>query len=116
MKAGGLMATSLAAVVTLVALGTWHLRTRRRPSWFTCPDGRFYITLGYPAVIIAVYWLTNSPKIGGFEWVLGNLWALGAMIAFVCGFNALNAESERQALSHLDIESVPASETTADIY
>ena len=61
------MATSLAAVITLVTLGAWHLRTRRRPSWLTCPDGRFYITLGYPAVVIAVYWLTNSPKIGGFE-------------------------------------------------
>ena len=68
------------------------------------------------AVVIAVYWLTNSPKIGGFEWALGNLWALGAMIALVYGFNALNAESQRQTASELDIESVPASETSADIY
>ena len=109
------METSLAAVITLVALGAWHLRTRRRPSWFTCPDGRFYVTLGYPAVVIAVYWLTNSPTIGGFEWTLGNLWALGAMIAFVTGFNALNAESERQALSHLDTETTPQPKASTSV-
>jgi hypothetical protein len=110
------MATSLAAVITLVALGSWHVRTRRHPSWFTCPDGRFYITAGYPAVAIAVYWLMNSSTIGGFEWALGSLWALGAMTAFVYGFNALGAGGERRTFSELDIESVPASETTVDIH
>jgi hypothetical protein len=91
------MGSSLACAITLVALGLWHLRTRRHPTWSVCPDGRFYITIGYPAVVIAVYWLMNSPTTTGLEWVLGNLWALGAMTAFVCGFDALNAVSERQA-------------------
>jgi hypothetical protein len=114
-EAGVLMATSLAAVTTLVALGLWHLRIRRHPSWFTCPDGRFYITVGYPAVVIAVYWLMNSTTVGELEWVLGNLWTLGAMTAFVYGFNALNAESERQTSSHLDIESIPEPQTSIDV-
>ena len=95
------MGSSLAGVITLVALGLWHLRTRRHPNWSTCPDGRFYITIGYPAVVIAVYWLLNSPTATGLEWALGNLWALGAMSSFVYGFNALDAESERQPSSDL---------------
>jgi hypothetical protein len=116
MKAGGLMAPSLAALITLVALGVWHLRVRRHPSWLTCPDGRFYITVGNPAVVIAVYWLTNSSTIGGLEWALGNLWALAAMSAFVYGFNALNAESERTILSDLDVESIPEPQTSIDAH
>lgn len=110
------MATSLAAVVTLVALGLWHLRIRRHPVWFTCPDARFYITAGYPAVVIAVYWLMSSSTISGLEWVLGNLWALGAMTAFVYGFNALNAEYERQTLAAFDVESIPDTQTSIDVH
>ena len=91
------MESSLAGVVTLVALGLWHLRNRRHPKWSVCPDGRFYIIIGYPAVVIAVYWLLNSPTTAGVEWALGNVWALGAMTAFVYGFNTLNAVAERQA-------------------
>ena len=49
------MGSSLAGVIVLVGLGLWHLRTRRHPNWSSCPDGRFYITIGYPAVVIAVY-------------------------------------------------------------
>ena len=108
------MAPSLAALITVVALGLWHLRIRRHPSWLTCSDGRFYFTVGYPAVVIAVYWLTNSSTIGGLEWALGNLWTLGAMTAFVYGSNALNVESERQNSSHLDIESISEPQTSID--
>ena len=54
------MGSSLAGVITLVAHGLWHLRSRRHPNWSVCPDGRFYITIGYLAVVIAAYWLLNS--------------------------------------------------------
>ena len=52
----------------------------------------------------------------GFEWALGNLWALGAMTAFVYGFNALDAERERRAFSDPYIESLPESETPIDVH
>ena len=110
------MASSLAVLITLVALGVWHIRIRRHANWFTCPDGRFYITIGYPAVVIAVYWLTNSATIGGLEWALGSLWALGAMSTFVYGFNALNAESEGTYLSDFDVESIPEPQTSIDVH
>jgi hypothetical protein len=108
------MGSSLVGIITVVALCRWHLRTRRHPNWPVCPDGRFYITIGYPAVVIAVYWLVNSSTTAGLEWALGNLWALGAMTAFVYGFNALNAVSERRNLIGRAVESIPdaASEAT----
>lgn len=101
------MGSSLVGIITVVALGGWHLRTRRHPYWPVSPDGRFYITIGYPAVVIAVYWLVNSSTTAGLEWALGNLWMLGAMTAFVYGFNALNAVSERQNLIGRAVESIP---------
>jgi hypothetical protein len=104
---GILIGSSLVAIITVVALGGWHLRNRRHPNWSVCPDGRFYITIGYPAVVIALYWLVNSSTTAGLEWALGNLWALGAMTAFVYGYNALNAVSERQNLIGRAVESMP---------
>ena len=104
---GILIGSSLVGIITVVALGGWHLRNRRHPNWSVCPDGRFYITIGYPAVVIALYWLVNSSTTAGLEWALGNLWALGAMAAFVYGFNALNAVSERQNLIGRAVESMP---------
>jgi hypothetical protein len=66
-----------------------------------------YITIGYPAVVIAVYWLMNSSTTTGLEWAMGNLWTLGAMTAFVYGFNALNAVSEQQNRFGRAVESIP---------
>ena len=107
------MASSLVGVITLVALGGWHSRNRRHPNWSVAPEARFYITMGYPAVAIAVYWLMNAPAATGLDWALGNLWALAAMTSFVYGFNALNAESERQDLVTRAVESIldPADES-----
>jgi hypothetical protein len=104
---GILIGSSLVGIITVVALGGWHLRNRRHPNWSVCPDGRFYITIGYPAVVIALYWLVNSSTTAGLEWALGNLWAIGAMTAFVYGFNALNAVSERQNLIGRAVKSFP---------
>jgi hypothetical protein len=102
-----LIRSSLVAIITVVALGGWHLRNRRHPNWSVCPDGRFYITIGYPAVVIALYWLMNSSTTAWLEWVLGSLWAVGAMTAFAYGYNALNAVSERQNLIGPAVESMP---------
>ena len=76
------MSPAIAAILTVATLVVWHLRTRRHPNWSVCPDGRFYITIGYPAVVIAAYWLLNSSTATGLEWAIGNLWALGAMVSF----------------------------------
>jgi hypothetical protein len=103
---GVLMGSTITALITVAALGGWHLRTRRHPNWSVCPDGRFYITIGYPAVAVAVYWLMEASSTTGLEWALGNLWALGAMIAFVRGFNELHALSQRHHAVARTVESI----------
>jgi hypothetical protein len=89
------MSSTLVGIVMVAALVGWHLHTRRHSNWSVCPDGRFFISLGYPAVAIAMYWMLDAPTHTGLEWLLGNLWALAAMICFVHGFNALNAAWDR---------------------
>ena len=90
---GAPMGSTIAAVLTVVVLAIWHLRTRRHPNWSHGTDGRFCITLGYPAVVIAVHWLVEVTSSTDWAWALGNLWALAAMTSFVYGFNALNGDT-----------------------
>ena len=97
------MVSTIAAVVTVVALVIWHFRTRRHPNWSHSTDGRFYITLAYPAVAIAVYWLVQAINAADWMWMVGNLWALAAMILFVYGFNALNNDTSRHVSSAPDV-------------
>ena len=69
-------------------------------------DARFYITAAYPLVAIAVFWLVQSTTTTSWEWVIGNVWALVAMISFVYGFNALNAASAQQFSMSRALESI----------
>jgi hypothetical protein len=101
------MGGSIVAVVAVVVLTAWHLRTRTHSSWSVSADGRFFIHMGYPMVAIAVYWLTDSPTATGWEWAVGNLWALAAMIFFVYGFNALNRATMYRRAGSRAIETIP---------
>ena len=85
------MGSTIVTVVMVATLAAWHLKTRRYANWKFCADARFYITSGYPLVAIAVYFLSTATTGRDGTWVLGNVWALVAMVAFVCGFEALNA-------------------------
>jgi uncharacterized membrane protein len=98
---------SIVAIVTVVMLTAWHLQTRRNPSWSVSADGRFYIYLGYPMVAIAAYWLTTSPTDTAWEWALGDLWALVAMIFFVYGFNALHRATMHRRAGSRALETIP---------
>ncbi len=101
------MDVTFAAIITVTVLSVWHFRTRRHPSWSVCGDGRFYIVSGYPMVALAVYWLTASPTSTGWEWALGNAWALAAMVSFVFGFNCLNGAAVRRRAVAREMESIP---------
>lgn len=101
------MGGSIVAIVAVVVLTVWHLRTRRHPSWSVSADGRFFLYMGYPMVAIAAYWLTDSPTDTAWEWALGNLWALTAMTFFVYGFNALNGAAMRRSAGARAIETIP---------
>jgi hypothetical protein len=101
------MGTTVAAIVTVIVLLIWHLRTRRHPSWQVSGDGRFYIGCGYAMVALAVYWLAGSPTSTGWEWALGNGWALAAMVSFVYGFNALDGASRQRQSAAEAIELIP---------
>lgn len=85
------MTSTIAAILIVVVLAAWHLRTRRHASWRSSADARFYITIGHPLVAIAVYFLVNSARGTDWEWAFGNFWAFVAMVCFVVGFNALNS-------------------------
>lgn len=84
------MESTIAAIALVVALSAWHLRNRRHPGWRASAEGRFNIFCGYALVVFAVYWMVSAPTATDWEWALGNLWALAAMLAFVTGFGALN--------------------------
>lgn len=106
------MGSTLAAIITLLGLLGWHLRTRRHPSWSVSADARFYIYSGYPLVAIAVFWLTKATTGTDWEWAIGNVWAFIAMVMFVRGFNALSvAAADRHSASHA-IESIDETHQT----
>ncbi|WP_197374167.1 hypothetical protein [Mycolicibacterium baixiangningiae] len=94
-------------VVTMVALGLWHLHNRRHPGWQVSSDGRFFVLSGYPTLVIAMYWLTGAPSNTAWEWALGNAWTVVSMVSFVYGFNALNAVPRHQQSVSRAIESIP---------
>lgn len=100
------MGPTVAAIITLLVLVGWHLRTRRHPNWSVSPDARFYIFSGYPLVAIAVFWLTESTTGTDWPWVMGNLWAFVAMLLFVRGFNALHLATEDQHSASHAMESI----------
>lgn len=100
------MSSTVAAILTVVVLTAWHLRTRRHPCWSANANARFYIFMGYPAVAIAAFWLVGAATATGWEWAIGNAWALAAMVSFVYGFNALNRTSEQHQHTSMTIESI----------
>jgi len=85
------MDSTIAALITVAVLAGWHVRTRRQASWAVSSKGRTFVLTGYFAVAIGVYWLVGAPTATGWEWLVGNLWTLGAMTSFVYGFEALQA-------------------------
>ena len=100
------MSSTIAAVAVVVLLSAWHLRNRRHAGWRASPEGRFYVSLGYPLVALAVYWLTASPTATTWEWAMGNAWALAAAMSFVVGFGALNTVTADHARFAMDFESI----------
>src|SRR5690348_7212785 len=102
------MGSAAAAILTVAILAVWYLRTRRHPGWATCPMGRFYITIGYPAVAIAVCWLSDATTKDGWEWVFGNVWALVAVVMFVKGFDALRDACEQPNDASQQIQTLSA--------
>ncbi|MDY6999452.1 MAG: hypothetical protein SW019_22905 [Actinomycetota bacterium] len=105
------MSSTITAIAVSVALTVWHVFNRRQPGWHASVDGRLTIYCGYCLVIIASYWLVTAPTATTWEWVLGNAWALAAMVAFVSGFGALRraaARHERTAQLLETLEPAPA--------
>jgi hypothetical protein len=100
------MGSTIVGLATILGLGGWHLRIRRRPNWRYCPEARFCITLGHAAVVIGVYWLTESTTGADWEWALGNFWAFAAMVSFVLGFNTLNGVAKQQQATSASLESI----------
>ena len=100
------MQSTITAIAVAAALSAWHLHNRRHAGWRASADGRLNIFCGYALVAIAVYWLDAAPTLVGWEWALGNLWALAAMLAFVTGFGALNRVVVEHAWASQAVESM----------
>ena len=109
------MGSTLAAIATLVGLAGWHLSIRRHTNWRSSNDGRYYITLAYPAVAIAVYWRTQSATGTDWMWALGCLWAFVAMVSFVYGFQELNTPAEERSTKPAVVEQRVQRSSTQDI-
>lgn len=107
------MESTITAVAIVVGLCVWHLRNRRHPGWLASGDGRFFIQAGYPLVTIAAYWLVTAPTATAWQWALGDLWALAAMVAFVKGFDPLRHATEQHAERAQQFEAVDPSLKTS---
>ena len=87
------MVPTIAVSLMVGVLTAIHLRTRRHPNWKSNANARFYVTSGYSLVAIAIYFLSSSSVASAdWTWVVGNVWAFIAVVSFVFGFNALNAD------------------------
>lgn len=100
------MSSTIAAVAVVVLLSAWHLRNRRHAGWRASSQGRFYVSLGYPLVALAVYWLTASPTATTWEWAMGNAWALAAVVSFVVGFGALSRVTADHGVRSVELETI----------
>lgn len=100
------MESTITAVAIVLALSAWHLHNRRHAGWRASEQGRFLVLCGYSLVAIAAYWLVTAPTATTWEWALGNLWALAAMLAFVSGFELLNRTTSEHAERAQALESV----------
>lgn len=107
------MESTLFAVAMVSALLAWHRRNRRHPGWHGSDAGRFYVYCGYSLVAVAGYWLYSAPHTTTWEWALGNMWALVAMVSLVWGFESLNRAAARHADIAQDIESLAPAEAAA---
>ena len=106
------MVTPVTAIVVAMALAVWDRYTRRHPAWPFSPRGRFCVNIGYPMVIIATYFLTESSNGTAWAWALGLAWSLAAITTFALGFAALNdvVRRHREVADSLEmsIETIPA--------
>ncbi|MET0897805.1 MAG: hypothetical protein ABWY45_07840 [Mycobacterium sp.] len=100
------MVTAVTAIVVAVALGLCDRRARRHPAWDFSPRGRFYVSIGYPMVAIAAYFLMESSS--GAPWALALClgWALAASTVFVLGFTALRDVVRRHHTVSQSIETI----------
>jgi hypothetical protein len=88
------MVSTIAGIVSILALAAWHFRTRRHPRWRMCRDARFYITTAYPFLVVAVFFLANANNGTDLNWVIGIAWAFIATVMLVYGFQALDTPDE----------------------
>ncbi len=99
--------TTTVGIVMVLVLGAWHFHTRRHPNWRTSPDARFYITLGYPLVAVAVFFLANAIDNTDVGWAIGMAWALVSTSLFVYGFQALNGPAAQGPTTTTDRSPIP---------
>ncbi len=100
------MSSRIIGILTIALLIACHLRTRRHPCWSTSRDAQYFFSLAYPIVLIAVFWLAGAATTTGWEWAIGNFWALCAMVLFVYGFDALQRAREEQQHASQTIEAI----------
>lgn len=98
----------IVAVATVVFLCLWHIKTRRHPGWRKSRNGRFFVTMGYPSVTIAMYWLTQATVTTSLEWTIGICWAFVAMVFFVYGFESLAFDATvQQSTARVETPATP---------
>lgn len=98
------MVTTATALTTVLVLAVCDRYTRRHPAWSLSARARFFISCGYPMVLIAAYFLVDATS--DVAWVFGAAWALAAACVFTTGFGELSRVLRRQHTAALSLETI----------
>lgn len=101
------MVTPVTAILVAIALGLCDRQFRRHPAWDVCPRGRFYVSISYPMIAIAAYFLMESSNGTAWAWALCLGWALAAITVFAIGFAALSDVVRQHHTVSQSIETIP---------
>jgi hypothetical protein len=100
------MVTTVTAIAVALALLAVDRYIRRHPAWGVSGHARFCVSIAYPMVVIATYFLAAVPTQTGWDWVFGLVWAVAALVSFATGFEALRRVLRRQRRASLSIETI----------
>ena len=107
------MVTPVTAIAVAVALALCDRRFRRHPAWDFSPRGRFYVSISYPMIAVAAYFLMESSNGTAWAWALCLGWALAAISVFAIGYAALSdVVRQHHTVSH-SIETIDPVEAAA---
>lgn len=100
------MVTTVTAIAVAAGLLAVHRHIRRHPAWAVSARARFCVSIGYPMVAIAAYFVVAAPAQTGWDWVFGLAWAVAAIASFTAGLTALGRVLRGQHNAAMSMETI----------